>query len=232
MPAAPPTILALGDAALVIHTPLARELMTSLNREPLPSVQESIPALNVLTVLFDPLTTTADALSAALHARLHTLKPQPAGGGRTLTLPVTFGGPDLAWCAAHVGLEEPDLVAAICAAPLEVAFLGFTPGFAFLTGLPPALHMPRLAAPRERVPAGSVALGGPWAGVYPRETPGGWRIVGHTDADLFRLGRTEPVLWRAGDRVRFEAVSTIINSAAVINNVAALHNAAANEGQP
>ena len=63
--------------------------------------------------------------------------------------------------------------------------------------------MPRLASPRERVPAGSVALGGPWAGVYPRETPGGWRLIGHTDVALFDLARPDPVWWRAGDRVRF-----------------------------
>ncbi|GAA5532251.1 allophanate hydrolase subunit 1 [Deinococcus aluminii] len=197
-------ITPLGDAALVVRSPLARELMADLTARPLPGVREAVPALDVLTVLYDPLTTSAEDLGAGLTARLADLRPARAGDARTHVLPVTFGGPDLAWCATHAGLSVTDFVQAMCEAKLTVAFLGFTPGFAFLTGLPEPLRMPRLDAPRERVPAGSVALGGPWAGVYPRETPGGWRIVGRTEAVLFDLQRPEPLLWRAGDRVRFE----------------------------
>ena len=202
----------LGDAALAVGTPGARALLASLRDSPLPGVQEVVPALHLLTLLFDPLRLDAAELEAALRARLASLDlagPAQADTVRTLVVPVRFGGevgPDLAWCAAHAGLSEGAFVEALCAAPLEVAFLGFTPGFAFLTGLPPGLRMPRLDAPRERVPAGSVALGGPWAGVYPSATPGGWRIVGRTDLRLFDLSRPEPVPWRAGDRVRFGAV--------------------------
>lgn len=204
----------LGDAALAVGTPGARALLESLRHSPLPGVEEVVPALHLLTLLFDPLRLDAAELEAALRARLETLDTgagtaSAAGERRTLVVPVRFGaevGPDLAWCAAHAGLSEAAFVEALCGAPLEVAFLGFTPGFAFLTGLPPELRMPRLDGPRERVPAGSVALGGPWAGVYPSATPGGWRIVGRTDLRLFDLSRPEPVPWRAGDRVRFEAV--------------------------
>ncbi len=203
----PPEITPLGDAALVVRSPLARELLADLMARPLPGVREAVPALRVLTVLYDPLTTTPQVLTANLAARLGGLTGQAGGKGRTLALPVTFDGPDLAWCAGRVGLSVTEFVRAVCAAPLEVAFLGFTPGFAFLTGLPEELKMPRLDTPRERVPAGSVALGGPWAGVYPRETPGGWRIVGRTDAVLFDVNRAEPVAWRAGDRVTFVDVT-------------------------
>lgn len=199
----PPEVVPLGDAALLVRSPLARALLADLSARPLAGVREAVPALDVLTVLFDPLETDAGSLAAALHARLSTLSPLETKGTRSHLLPVTFGGPDLAWCAAHAGRSVPDLVAALCEVELEVAFLGFTPGFAFLTGLPPALRVPRLATPRERVPAGSMALGGPWAGVYPRATPGGWRLIGHTDAALFDVQRAEPVLWRPGDRVRF-----------------------------
>ena len=194
----------LGDAALVVRSPLARELLADLSARPLPGVREVVPALDVLTVLYDPLSVGPDRLAALLKDRLATLGPGQSGETRTHVLPVTFDGPDLAWCAGHAGLGVDEFVREVCAAPLTVAFLGFTPGFAFLTGLPRRLRMPRLDAPRERVPAGSVALGGPWAGVYPRETPGGWRLVGRTAAVLFDLGRPEPVLWRAGDQVRFE----------------------------
>jgi KipI family sensor histidine kinase inhibitor len=195
-------ITPLGDAALLVRSPHARALLADLNARPLPGVREAVPALDVLTVRYDPLTAGPEMLTAALSARLANLRPEQTGTGRTLTLPVTFDGPDLDWCAAHAGLSVPDFVEAGCAAPLEVAFLGFTPGFAFLTGLPEGLRMPRLSTPRERVPAGSVALGGPWAGVYPRETPGGWRLIGRTGTALFDLARPDPVWWRAGDRVR------------------------------
>ncbi|BDP42565.1 allophanate hydrolase [Deinococcus aetherius] len=201
-----PEITPLGDAALVVRSPLARELLAELTASPLPGVGEAVPALDVLTVLYDPLVAPPEALTANLAARLAELTGRAGGTGRTLALPVTFDGPDLAWCAERAGLDIPDFIRALCAVPLEVAFLGFTPGFAFLTGLPGELRMPRLDTPRDRVPAGSVALGGPWAGVYPRETPGGWRIVGRTGAVLFDVGREDPVLWRAGDRVTFVEV--------------------------
>lgn len=188
----------------MVQSPQARALLADLTVRPLPGVREAVPALDVLTVLYDPLTTDAVALTAALTARLASPGAGEETAARTHVLPVTFGGPDLHWCATHAGRSVPDFVAAVCEVRLEVAFLGFTPGFAFLTGLPPGLQMPRLGTPRERVPAGSVALGGPWAGVYPRETPGGWRLIGHTGATLFDLSRPRPVLWQAGDRVRFE----------------------------
>ncbi|GGR94844.1 5-oxoprolinase subunit B family protein [Deinococcus sedimenti] len=199
-----PTFEWLGDAALNVRTPLARELYASLRAQPLSGVLEAVPALDLLTLLLDA-PTGDGAVQEAVAARLTTLTPAPGGSGRTLVVPVTFDGPDLDWCAAHANLDRAGFVAALCAAQLEVAFLGFTPGFAFLTGLPGPLRMPRLDAPRERVPPGSVALGGPWAGVYPRETPGGWRLVGRTPMNFFDLSRAAPVPWRAGDRVRFEA---------------------------
>lgn len=198
-------ITPLGDSALVVRSPRARELLADLAARPLPGVLDAVPALDVLTVLYDPLAVEAEKLTAQLTARITNLRPGQAKMARTHVLPVTFDGPDLAWCAARAGRSVPDFVQALCSVTLTVAFLGFTPGFAFLAGLPEELRMPRLDAPRERVPAGSVALGGPWAGVYPRETPGGWRLVGRTDIVLFDLQRPEPVLWRTGDRVRFEA---------------------------
>lgn len=203
-PFGPPTeITPLGDAALVVRSALAPMLRADLAARPLPGVRETVPALDVLTLLYDPLQAGPEALTAALRERLAGLRSGEAAPGRLHTLPVTFNGPDLGWCAGQVGLSGPEFIRVLEGVTLTVAFLGFTPGFAFLTGLPPQLQMPRLSTPRERVPAGSVALGGPWAGVYPRETPGGWRIVGHTGVPLFDLGRPEPVLWGPGDRVRF-----------------------------
>lgn len=205
MSGSPADITPLGDSALLVRSALAPALRADLAARPLPGVQETVPALAVLTVLYDPLRTGPEALAAALRERLRGLEAQSPPPGRLRVLPVTFGGPDLAWCAERAGLSEAAFVRALTEVTFTVAFLGFTPGFAFLTGLPPHLQMPRLATPRERVPAGSVALGGPWAGVYPRQTPGGWRIVGRTDVPLFDLGRPDPVWWGPGDRVRWAA---------------------------
>ncbi|GGK38269.1 allophanate hydrolase [Deinococcus malanensis] len=201
-----PRFEVLGDAALVVHSRRAQALRASLLASPLSGVRETVPALNVLTVLFDSLQVDPVELEAGLRTQLSLLDEEDGTTGREVIIPVVFNGQDLGWCAAHVELSTPAFIEALCNLPLEVAFLGFTPGFAFLTGLPPTFQMPRLTTPRERVPAGSVALGGPWAGVYPRETPGGWRLIGHTDAPLFDLSRPEPLLWQPGDRVRFQPV--------------------------
>lgn len=199
-----PQFFPLGDAALEVHTPLARELSQLLAAQP--GVLESVPALGVVTVMFDPLRLTTGELQQQLEAYLGQLSTQPASAPRQVSIPVVFDGPDLAWCAQQSHQSTEGLIEALCLAQLEVAFLGFTPGFAYLSGLPPELHMPRLDAPRPQVPAQSVALGGPWAGIYPKATPGGWRIVGHTPLRPFDLEREEITLLRPGDQVRFTRV--------------------------
>jgi KipI family sensor histidine kinase inhibitor len=123
-----------------------------------------------------------------------------------MEIPVSYGGefgPDLADVARHTGLTPERVVEMHAGAEYLVYFLGFAPGFAYLGGLPPELTTPRLTAPRKHVPAGSVAIGGNQTGVYPIASPGGWRIIGHTDAKLFEPGAPDPVLLRMGDRVRF-----------------------------
>ena len=125
---------------------------------------------------------------------------------RLVEIPVRYGGefgPDLADVARHTGLTPERVVEMHAGAEYLVYFLGFAPGFAYLGGLPDELATPRLSAPRKRVPVGSVAIGGNQTGVYPIESPGGWRIIGHTDAKLFDPSAAEPVLLRMGDRLRF-----------------------------
>ncbi|MCM2270288.1 MAG: allophanate hydrolase subunit 1 [Thermoanaerobaculia bacterium] len=124
-------------------------------------------------------------------------------------IPVVFGraagesGADLDAVAAECGVAADEVVRRFCAATYTVAFVGFSPGFPYLIGLPPALEVARLPAPRPAVPAGSVAIAGPFAGVYPSATPGGWRLLGRTDAPLFDPPATPPARFAAGDRVRF-----------------------------
>ena len=127
-------------------------------------------------------------------------------GGRRVVIPVTFDGPDLGAVATDLGTTPRAVVEALTAAPLEVAFVGFSPGFPYLVGLPPALaSVPRRATPRASVPAGSVAVGGGFASVYPQSTPGGWMLLGRTSLRLFDPHRPPYALLRAGDAVRFTA---------------------------
>ncbi|WP_141726123.1 5-oxoprolinase subunit B family protein, partial [Actinacidiphila rubida] len=120
--------------------------------------------------------------------------------------PVRFDGPDLDGVAALWRTTAPEVVRIVTAAPLRVAFCGFAPGFGYLTGLPPDRHVPRRATPRTGVPAGSVGLAGPYAGVYSRASPGGWQIVGTTEALLWDAAREPAALLAPGRAVRFVAV--------------------------
>ena len=126
-----------------------------------------------------------------------------APAGATVELPVRYDGPDLDEVARLTGLSPEEVVARHLAAETTVAFLGFQPGFAYLLGVDPKLEVPRLAEPRTHVPGGSVAIAGPYSGVYPRASPGGWRLLGRTSAVMFDADRTPPALLAPGDRVRF-----------------------------
>lgn len=152
------------------------------------------------TVLLDGLA-DPDALTEAIKG----WEPAPLTdtGGGLVEVPVRYDGADLLdvarlWATTPAGVAER-----LGATAFRVAFCGFTPGFAYLTGLPDEFAVPRLESPRTRVPAGSVALADAYTGIYPTASPGGWRIVGTTDAALFDPGRSQPALLNPGTRVRF-----------------------------
>jgi KipI family sensor histidine kinase inhibitor len=121
--------------------------------------------------------------------------------GPLVQIPTIFDGDDLESVAALWGVTPGQAVQRLVETPLSVAFSGFAPGFAYLRGLPDAWAIPRLATPRPRVPAGAVALAGGYAGIYPTASPGGWRLVGHTDQNLFDVRREQPALLTPGTRV-------------------------------
>ena len=165
------------------------------------------PAFASVLVDFDPRLHTASEMEGLLRQRLAS-PDEPASLDRTHTveIPVRYGGefgPDLEEVARHAGLSPERVVELHSSADYLVYFLGFSPGFPYLGGLPPELAAPRLAAPRKRVPAGSVAIGGSQAGIYPVDSPGGWRIIGRTPLRLFDSRRTPPALLAMGDRLRF-----------------------------
>ena len=195
-----------GEAALLVElgsADLAQALAASLRAEPPPGMVAAVPGLASLLVELDPLSADADVVSSVIERRMVGLGPMPPSG-RLHTIPVTYDGPDLDAVAELTGLAAHDVVARHAATELRVLFCGFAPGFAYLGDLPFNLRVERLATPRTRTPAGSVAIAGSMSGIYPADLPGGWRVIGRTAVALFDPSRDPPALLLPGDRVRFE----------------------------
>ncbi len=168
-----------------------------------PRVADLVPGATTLLVVLDDASPddTAERIAAtAFAAAEHAASVAPR---RVHEVPVRYEGEDLADVARHTGLTPAEVVERHAAASYRVAFVGFQPGFAYLAGLPPELHVPRRASPRVRIPRGSVAIGGEWTGIYPLATPGGWNLIGSTDLELLAPDREEPALLQPGDEVRF-----------------------------
>ncbi len=188
-------LLTTGNASIECY-----ETLVSRN---LPEIEDVIPADGCILLVLR----RGAGLSSALRGLLPTLPTTGSqrAAGKLHTLAVAYGGdagPDLPTLAERAGLDEAAYVARHAAVEFTVAFLGFQPGFPYLRGLPDDLHAPRRASPRVRVAAGSVAVGGSYAGIYPTSGPGGWQIIGHTTACLFDPLRDAPALLMPGDRVR------------------------------
>lgn len=205
-PAAPPKALVVGRHALLVEVATAQEaqalhaeLLRRRAADALPPVGEIVPAAR--TVLLDGL---ADPRALAAELVHWTVPPLPAAEAEPVVLPVRYDGADLAEVAALWGVAEGEVARIHSGIEFRVAFCGFAPGFGYLTGLPERLHVPRRATPRTSVPAGSVGLAGPYTGVYPRSSPGGWQLIGRTDAVLWDVERDPAALLAPGTRVRFE----------------------------
>jgi KipI family sensor histidine kinase inhibitor len=188
-------ILRAGDRAWLIEVDdnaAARRLARHLQGR---GFEDVVPGHRTVLVI-------GDVDPAGLHDghELHELE------GALHEIPVTYDGPDVEEVAALTGIDADEVVTRHCAPIYTVAFLGFVPGFPYLVGGDPTLEVPRRSDPRVRVPAGSVAIAGPYSGIYPRESPGGWRLVGHTTVEPFDAERRPPALLAPGDRVRFVAL--------------------------
>jgi KipI family sensor histidine kinase inhibitor len=219
----------LGDCALLVQlgerfdaATNAHALATTarIRESRLPGIIDIAPAYASVCVRYDPLVWSdgsgtppyahiAGALTALVQ-EMAALEPQPKrDDGVIAEIPVCYDGDfglDLRDVAGAAGLDTATVIARHCGATYRVAMLGFAPGFPYLFGLDPTLHMPRRASPRTHVPAGSVAIGGAQTGIYPRELPGGWNIIGRTPLRLFDAERDPPALFAPGQRVRFRAI--------------------------
>ncbi|RKS05137.1 KipI family sensor histidine kinase inhibitor [Nocardiopsis sp. Huas11] len=180
-------------------------LRAALAERPPPGVTDVVPAARTVLLRVEPGTDT-DRVAAAV-TELPVAPGAHGSGGETVTIPVHYDGADLADVAELTGLTPRGVVAAHTAARWTVAFCGFAPGFGYMVGDDPRLNVPRRGEARTRVPAGSVALAGEFTGVYPRSSPGGWQLLGRTEARIWDLDRDPPGLLRPGVRVRFTEAS-------------------------
>jgi KipI family sensor histidine kinase inhibitor len=204
-------ILTIDRSTVLVELPGLDEvlaLQASLAAVPIDGIQELLPAARTLMLRFDPERLTREQLEAALantQARRGTVVPTRTSGP-LVEIPLRYDGEDLAEVARLAGLTVEEVIRRHQASEFTVAFCGFAPGFAYLVGGDPALQVPRRATPRPQVPAGAVALGGGYCGVYPQATPGGWQLIGRTSMAMWDPDRDPPARLTPGMRVRFRAI--------------------------
>ncbi|MGY1680926.1 5-oxoprolinase subunit B family protein [Geodermatophilus sp. SYSU D01176] len=201
-------VLPSGSTALLLELDGLDEVLglyAALVAEPVDGVVDVVPAARTVLLVTDPAVTTLAAVERAV--RRTTPRPGRRAGGERVELPVAYDGADLADVAAHLGADPGEVVRRHTGTEWTVAFCGFAPGFGYLTPDGEPWDIPRRDSPRTKVPPGSVALAGGFSGVYPRESPGGWQLIGRTDVAVFDVTRDPAALLRPGVRVRFVDVS-------------------------
>ncbi|HEX4811281.1 MAG TPA: allophanate hydrolase subunit 1 [Nonomuraea sp.] len=198
-----------GEHGLLVETgalELSHRLDAALRRERPAGVVEIVPGPETVLVVAPGV--DQGRLRARLEEMVNAERDRrgtaPAGAPAAVTIPVVYDGADLESVAELAGIPVTEVVERHAGRELVVGWLGFAPGFAYLTGLDPVLEMPRLDTPRTSVPAGSVAIAGPYSAVYPAASPGGWRLIGRTAVRVWDVTAEPPALFRPGARVRFE----------------------------
>ena len=205
----PSSVRDYGDCALLLEFDSTAEVLAwsdALRASELLGVVDIVPAARtVLVKLAGP------GYQAPTRQRLSTVRARKDAGAESagrpdIVIDVTYDGADLAEVARLTGLTRDEVVEAHTGQPWRVGFSGFAPGFAYLVGGDERLAVPRKSDPRAKVPVGSVGLAGHFSGIYPRESPGGWQLIGHTSAVLWDIERDDPALLTPGMWVRFQAV--------------------------
>lgn len=197
-------LLPCGDAGLLVELGDLDEVLATyaaLAQAPPDGVLDIVPAARTVLVRFDCGVTDVDTVAAAVRSLRPTSGSRPDTGHAEIV--VCYDGEDLAEVGELTGLGERGVVEAHTGQEWTVAFCGFAPGFGYLVGDDDRLHVPRRDSPRTRVPAGAVGLAGEFSGVYPRESPGGWQLIGRALEPVWDLARTPPAKLSAGVRVRF-----------------------------
>ncbi|HEY1841511.1 MAG TPA: allophanate hydrolase subunit 1 [Mycobacterium sp.] len=200
-------VLDYGDQALLLQFDSTAEVLTwagALRDAAMPGVLDIVPAAGTVLLKLD-----GPGLQSATRRRVRTLRVAPeataSAPSEPVLIDVVYDGADLAEVAELTGLHTAQVIDAHTANPCRVGFCGFAPGFAYLVGGDPRLAVPRRSEPRSSVPAGAVGVAGEFTGIYPRRSPGGWQLIGHTDAVLWDVDRPDPALLTPGRWVQFRA---------------------------
>jgi KipI family sensor histidine kinase inhibitor len=202
------TVLDYGDQALLLQFDNTADVLAwaeALREAALPGVLDIVPASRTVLLKLD-----GPRRQGAIRRRLRTLRVAPdavatSPAEEPMTIDVVYDGADLAEVAERTGLSTAQVINAHTATPWQVGFGGFAPGFAYLVGGDPRLAVPRRSEPRSAVPAGAVGLAGEFTGIYPRRSPGGWQLIGHTDVVMWDIDRPNPALLTPGMWVQFRA---------------------------
>ncbi len=213
-----PRLLLAGDTALTVELsdtvdPAINARVIALDRAladaKLSGIVETVPTYRSLQIHYDPEAISIETLTATIE-RLAVDLDDTLAAGRRWTVPVAYGGQhgiDLDAVAERTGLTADEVVERHMAGDYRVYMIGFQPGFTYLGGLDPKLHLPRRETPRLKTPAGTISIGGIQAAVASIEAPSGWHLLGRTPVRAFDAARTDPFLFRPGDRIRFERIS-------------------------
>lgn len=212
-------IFTAGDSSVLIEfgqeiSPKINARITALvhlmKAQHIEGVTDMIPAFASLLVNYDPRVISYSMLRERLEKLLKLEVSEEASAARVFEIPVCYGGeygPDLQNIADHAGLTPQEVIDIHCSKDYLIYMLGFLPGFSYLGGLDERIHTPRLANPRIRIPAGSVGIGGSQTGIYPLDSPGGWQLLGLTPVKTYDPDREVPILFEAGDYIRFVPVT-------------------------
>lgn len=207
-----PEILRSGDCALVAefgkeideHTnALVHALDRAVRDKGIFGVRECVPTFRSLTVLFDPMLISGDRLEKKLLRLCKTLSAETQTQKTVVEVPVLYNGEDLQDVADYAKLSVEEVVRLHAGRDYRIYMLGFLPGFVYLGGMDERIFCPRLTTPRTRIHAGAVGIGGEQTGIYPLPSPGGWRLIGTTPVRPYDAARTPPVLFSAGEYIRF-----------------------------
>lgn len=188
-----------------------RHLAKKLQNAGIHGLQETVPTYCSLTVYYEPLVLSRRKLEHQILHFLAAYQPDTAEKKRIFQIPVCYEGefaPDMEDVCRLTGLSREQVIALHSSVDYLIYMLGFLPGFPYLGGMDPRLEVPRLDSPRTRIPAGAVGIGGKQTGVYPLASPGGWRLIGRTPAVIYDPNREKPIVYEAGDYIRFCPIST------------------------
>ncbi|MCD8348559.1 MAG: 5-oxoprolinase subunit PxpB [Lachnospiraceae bacterium] len=186
-------------------------LAARIQEASIPGITELVPTFRSLLVVYEPSILKFDELKSIILRLAQLPQSSRTGTGRVLKIPCCYGshfGPDLPDLERYTGIDRDEIIAIHSGTEYRVYMLGFLPGFVYLGGLDERIAMPRLSTPRVKIPKGAVGIGGNQTGVYPLESPGGWRLIGSTPLDFYNPEREEPVLCRAGDTIRFYPINS------------------------